>query len=56
MLNAFDIILFTKWCGGLIAKILVWNQLQAKVQSPITNIYYVKYYIHIYTLYMCVNV
>jgi hypothetical protein len=33
---------FTKWCSGLMAKTLVWNQ---KNQSsiPLTNTYYVKY-------------
>jgi hypothetical protein len=26
ILNAFDIYCFTKWCGGLMAKTLMWNQ------------------------------
>jgi hypothetical protein len=26
ILNAFGIYCFTKWCGGLMAKTLVWSQ------------------------------
>jgi hypothetical protein len=44
---------FTKWCGGLMVKTLVWNQ-GDQGSIPLTNIYYVEYvyiyiYIYIYT-------
>ncbi len=36
------IILFTKWCDGLMAKTLVWSQ-GDQGSIPFTNIYYVEY-------------
>ncbi len=39
---------FTKWCGGLMAKTLVWSQ-RHQGTIPLTNIYYVEYfYLYIY--------
>ncbi len=53
MLNAFGIILFYKWCDGLMVKTLVWSQ-RDQGSIPITNMYYVEYvYWHIYLVHMC---
>jgi hypothetical protein len=47
-----NIQMHTKWCGGLMAKTLVWNQDQGSI--PLTNIYYVEYvYLYIYFVHLC---
>jgi hypothetical protein len=44
---------FTKWCGGLMAKTLVWNQ-RDQSSIPFTNIYYVEYvYLYIHLVHVC---
>ncbi len=54
MLNPFVIIFFTKWCGGLMAKTLMWSQ-GDQGSIPLTNIYYVEYvYLYIYIYCTCV--
>jgi hypothetical protein len=56
MLNPFVIIFFTKWCGGLMAKTLVWSQ-GYQNSIPLTNIYYVEYvylYIYLVHVYKCI--
>jgi hypothetical protein len=44
---------FTKWCGGLMVKTLVWNK-GDKGSIFLTNIYYVEYvYLYIYLVHVC---
>ncbi len=44
---------FIKWCGGLMAKTLVWNQ-RDQGSIPLTNIYDVKnVYSYIYHVHVC---
>jgi len=46
---------FTKWCGGLIVKTLVWNQ-RYQGSTPLPTYIMWNMYIHKYILYICVNV